>query len=179
MCRVESTWRANDGRGLPAHAPTHHIPHAPQTTKSASEEKRLLGSKRLNRVREGLVKGVAEIRNTRTGSAVAVAVPPTAPAPVETHVQPKAGPAASVTSAPPALAETDSSAVGAAPKTGGPVDYCGQKPTEAQVKDIATIRSYLSALSEEDKTDLSSWIDRLTDVRVLVCIRTPMNRHYF
>lgn len=45
------------------------------------------------------------------------------------------------------------------------MDYCGQRPTEAQVKDIATVRQYLTALSEEQKKDFSPWIDRLTDVR--------------
>jgi hypothetical protein len=52
-----------------------------------------------------------------------------------------------------------------AAKRNGVLDYCGQRPTEAQIKDIATIRQYLAVLSEEQKKDFSPWIDRLTDVR--------------
>ena len=41
-----------------------------------------------------------------------------------------------------------------AAKRNGVLDYCGQRPTEAQIKDIATIRQYLAALSEEQKKTL-------------------------
>ena len=154
---------------------------AAQTQKAAEEEKKLLGSKRLNLVRQVLMKGAEEMQSTAAAAEATLktesraeplylsdaqrslaSMPPADPVAVQ-------APAAVKTTykATPAEVLPSTGAKGPKISVGTPVTLNkNYKPTDKQVKDIATIRGYLAAMPPNEKVDMSAWLDNLEDVDI-------------
>jgi hypothetical protein len=132
---------------------------AAQTNSATTQEKRLFGSKRLNNVRNVLVRGATEVEVKSVGmeSAVTKEVHVTAQAPA---VEEKAAAVQHKSEPEPSTVAVE------VKKTGNVFEYGQQTVTDKQVADIAKVRSYLAALTDEDKEDFSPWIDHLQDVDI-------------
>jgi len=121
---------------------------AMQTKPAADEETKLLGSKRLHLVRKVLTQGATEMKSSVAAAESTLSKEASAPAAMKAET----------------TVSDEKTELGASIKEG--INYCGQVPTENQVQSIATIRSYLSEMSDEDMSKCSPWIEDLDDVDI-------------